>query len=185
MQIKGTGIRTNIEYFKLNYAQYYASFLEKLDSDLLRVYKDGDYSLAEWYEIKKYYLEPMTLFADIVGIKDKDAFARDIGRYSAQTTLTGVYKVFLLVSSPLYIMKKASRLMKTFYKDAESEVIDENKNWCRLRIFYFPDINSMLEHRIAGYGEKAIEMSNANPLYRVEKSLAKGDKETVIYYEWK
>ncbi len=184
MEVKGVAIRSNIIFFREKYGDYYSDFLKMLDNDVKKIYS-GDIDIREWYEIQRFYLDPMAFFAHVVNASDPIAFAREIGEYSASVTLTGVYKVFLLVATPKYILRKSSRLMKTFYNEAEAEAMEEGPNWFRLRILRFPKLNKMLEHRICAYSRRALELAHAkNVSYTIEKSITNGDQHSIILFSW-
>ena len=184
MYVKGVSIRSNIDYFKLHYPEYYLDFLNELQPDVREVY-EGNVDIEKWYEIKKYYTPPIEIFAKVAGIPNPIELAKDIGRYSADVTLTGIYKFFLLVTSPHYLMKKSSNMMKTFYKDADAKVIEKGKYWFRLRISSFEDMSEILEHRILSFSQRALELANCkNVSYTIEKSMTKGFDETIAFFEW-
>ncbi len=184
MFVKGVAIRSNIEFFKKNYGEYYDEFLTKLASDVKEVYT-GKVVITEWYELNKFYVDPIKVFAKVANIYDTIEFAKEIGRYSAEVTLTGVYKVFLLVASPHYLMKKSSKMMATFYKDAHAEVIEKGKNWFRLKISNFPDMTELLEHRILSFSHRALELANCkNVSYIIEQSITQGAEESIIFFSW-
>ena len=184
MYVKGVSIRSNIDYFKQHYPEYYQDFLNELLPEVREVY-EGKINIDDWYEINKYYIPPIEIFAKVAGIPDPIELAKDIGRYSADVTLTGIYKVFLLVTSPHYLMKKSSSMMKTFYKDADAKVIEKGKNWFRLRIANFQGMSEILEHRILSFSQRALELTNCkNVTYTIEKSMAKGHDETIAFFEW-
>ncbi len=184
MEVKGVAIKSNIDFFREKYNSYYASFLEKLDDDVRVVY-EGRVDIAQWYEIKNYYLKPMQIFADVAKVEDNIEFAKSIGIYSANVTLTGIYKIFIFMATPQYVLKKASSMMKTFYKDAVGEIIESGANWCKLQISNFPDLNNMLEHRIAAFSQRALELASAkNVKYIIEFSITKGNDKSVIFFHW-
>jgi hypothetical protein len=184
MYVKGVAIQSNIDFFKKNYGEYYEEFLSRLASDVKKVY-EGNITITDWYEINKFYIDPMRVYAQVANIYDIIEFAKEIGRYSADVTLTGIYKVFLLVASPVYLMKRSSKMMATFYKNANAEIIDKGKSWFRLKISNFPELTDFLEHRILAFSQRALELANCkNVSYIIEQSITQGKDESIIFFSW-
>lgn len=107
-----------------------------------------------------------------------------MGKYSAEIGLKGVYKVFLLVASPQYLMKRATRTMETFYQPSEIAVTEQNGIYT-VSIKKFKGITEALEYRIAGWIAKALELCKCkNIQYKLNSQISKGDLTTAIEFRW-
>jgi len=105
--------------------------------------------------------------------------------YSAEVALTGVYKVFLLVATPQYLMKRASRMMETFYTPSEIEVSETGSKLIIMKIKKFEGITKPLEYRFAGWCVKALELCKCkNITYKITSHISAGQPSTIIEYRW-
>ncbi len=184
MYASGLIVRSNIRFFKEMYKEYYIDFLRKLDSDVKEVYEKGPIT-SKWYELRRFFIEPMEIYAQVSNITDNIEFAKEIGRYSAEISLTGIYRLFLLLLNRNFLIKRASLIIKKFYKGADATIYEKDKNWFKLKIVDFPEMTQMLEHCICAFIERALEISKANDVkYVIEQSITKGNKESNILFSW-
>ena len=73
------------------------------------------------------------------------------GRFSAEVGLSGLYKVFVVISTPTFLIKRASRVLATFYSPTEVKVIDSSDDSMLVHFSKLPVKNEYLEYRIAGW----------------------------------
>ena len=105
MKIKGTGIKTTRDFIKTRFPEKYNEWLTTLPESSRKIYTDP-ISISEWYSIKEGYLIPVDKMIEFFFENDVDTGAEALGKYSAETALKGVYKVFLLVATPAFLMKR-------------------------------------------------------------------------------
>ena len=109
----------------------------------------------------------------------------EMGRFSADIALKGVYKVFLLIASPGFLMKRASKIISTFYIPSEVNIAESSAKSVTLEVLRFDEIDLALEYRIAGWCQRALELANCNNVkYKILQFLSKGDAKTIIEFYW-
>ena len=65
------------------------------------------------------------------------------------------------------------------------EVIENEKDHMCIRAIEFPEIDSFIEHRIAGWIERALEISGCrNVLVEIPESIAHGARYTEFKAKW-
>ena len=117
---------------------------------------------------------------------DKKKGAWESGRYSAKMGLTGIYKVFVLISSPTFLLKRATRVIATFYDPTDLTVADTTDNSMVIQFTQLPIKNELIEYRIAGWMEMALEICGCKNLkVDITKSMAQGSSifETTINWD--
>ena len=130
-------------------------------------------------------IKPSRIAADLFFEKDVKKISWEIGRYSAEIGLKGIYKVFILIATPQYIMKRGGKILASFYEPSVLQVGEERNNGVNLEITEFPDPSEVAEHRIGGWIEKALEICGVkNISIEVPKSLLKGDDKTIYVVDW-
>jgi hypothetical protein len=93
--------------------------------------------------------------------------------------LTGIYKFFVKASSPSFIISLGGKILSTYYRPCEMKVVSSSNNTTIMHIIKFPGINVIIENRIAGWVQKALEISgckNVNLL--ITQSLTRGNPVT-------
>ncbi len=127
MNIKGTAVRAMINYINSHYSDHYEKWLSNLPADSKRLFYQTILP-SEWYPLYEAAIQPVIALAQLVG-KTEEEIAYEVGRYSAQEALTGVYKFFASLAKPAYIIKRASIMFSTYYDpiDVDYELLDPRK----------------------------------------------------------
>ena len=116
---------------------------------------------------------------------DYEKGAWEAGKFSAQKALTGIYKLFVKASSPGFIIQRASRIFATYYQPCQMEVLERTETSVLLEISNMTISDIVIEYRIGGWIEKALEISGAkNVGIKYLKSKAKGDAVTQLDIKW-
>lgn len=184
MEVKGTGIKTTKEFVNKNFKDQYRVWIDSLSPKSKELYtKTVEFS--GWFPIQEAYIEPVDQLIKICFDGNEKKGAEELGYFSAEYALKGVYKVFLLVASPQFLMKRASKIMSTFYQPCSIKVKESGKNSVELIVSEFSAINNALEIRIAAWCKRALELANCKDVtYKIINSLSKGGTETLISFEW-
>lgn len=184
MQVKGTALRTTRDFVKTRFPEYYDRWIGSLTPESKKLFTSTIDATA-WYPYREGYSVPVGKIMEICFNGDKRTGGEQLGSWSAEVSLKGFYKVFLLIASPQFLLQRASKIFTTFYEPSEIEASIMGSNDAILRIVKFDQIDESVEYRIAGWVRKALELANCNsPRYEIKQFLSKGDKATEIYFHW-
>lgn len=184
MNVKGTALTTTRDFVKTKFPSRYNEWLNSLPEDS-KLFYSSSIDATKWYPLNGGYMIPIKKVVDLFFNGDSVKGGEEVGRYSAEVALKGFYKVFLLVASPNYLMGRASRMFSTFYDPSEIGVVSMGSNSAIFRIIKFEEIDTALEHRIAGWILRALELANCKePSYKITKALSKGAESTDIEFSW-
>ena len=184
MQVKGTSIKTTKEFVKTKFPTRYDEWFKTLSKESQKIYSDT-INAAEWYDLKTAYTDPLEKIVDLFYNKNAQKGGEEMGMYSAEVGLKGVYKVFLLIASPQYLMKRGTRAMETFYSPSEIEVVEKGDKMCIIKIKKFNGITKTLEYRIAGWCAKALDLCKCkNWSYKITSHLSAGQSSTTMEFMW-
>ncbi|WP_436514736.1 hypothetical protein [Ekhidna sp. To15] len=183
MEVRGSVVSNINAYVKEahpdNYEKWISSLSEKSQELMERT------TSSKWYPINEGILEPTRIMCDLFYGSPKEG-AWKSGRYSAEVGLTGLYKVFVVISSPSFLIKRASRVLATFYAPTEVNVVDSSDHSMLVHFTKLPTENEYLEYRIAGWMEKALELCGCKDLsVRTTRSIAKGDELFEVQISWR
>jgi len=183
MEIKGTAVKSTIEFVRARFAERYNEWLEMLPTDSRAIMESPVYA-TDWYPIINAAILPTKAIGHLF-YDDIKKGAWEVGRFSAEVSLTGIYKVFIKLTSPAHIIDRASKIMETYYRPAEIAVVERPHKGVRLHIKKLPTNDAVIEHRISGWMERALEINNCkNISINIPLSLSKGDEVTEIAITW-
>jgi hypothetical protein len=185
MEVKGTGIKTTRDFVKTKFPSQYDQWLNSLPDKTKALYASAMINMAGWYPIKDAYLIPIDkTISMFYGGNIKDG-AEAIGKFSADIALKGIYKLYLLIATPQYLMQRASVVFSTFYSPCDIKISESTGKSVTMQVPTFPEMTPAVEYRIAGWCVRALELCGCKDIrYNIKQSLTKGDKLSEIVFSW-
>lgn len=184
METKGTAVIATRDFVKTRHGEEgLQKLMKSLDPDTAKSYSRIILS-NNWFDLQKMLVEPSVKISELFYNNDKKVFW-EIGRHSADHGLKGIYRLFVKVGSPQFILSKAGSILPTYYNpsEMEGEVIDKNK--FSVRIIKFEKYSDVVEMRIGGWIEKALEICGCkNIKIEIPKSFLKKDDHTQYLINW-
>ncbi len=183
MKIKGTAVKTILDYISEVHPEKKTDFLKGLPSASNEIFVNPIIS-SGWYDMDESMIIPTEKLGEMLGVSVEDA-AWKLGRFSSEKLLKGAYKIFIRVSSPLFVLQRASNVMKAHYNPGNVAVIAKTKNSAVLKLTDFGDDEKFAAHRIGGWIEKTIEITGfKNVKVTVSKENSSTDANYLISPEW-
>lgn len=99
----------------------------------------------------------------VAGLDSKEGL-RLIGRFAAESAVTGVYRIFLKVGSPEFILGKSSRMFGNYFQGVGAEAFrmaELRPGFGRLELARYPGGHPDFCRRLDGYFERVLELSGA------------------------
>lgn len=183
MEIKGTAVKSIPDFVKEKYPSEYANWIKALPPESLKIMTSV--RSTDWYPLKDAAIIPSELVGNLFFNNDPNKGAWELGRYSATVALRGVYKLYVKFSSPGHIISRASRIIAAYYSNSVLEVGERRNNSVQIIITKFDMPSAVIEARIGGWMESALEISGCKGVeVEISKSLSKGDLNTIIECSW-
>lgn len=130
---------------------------------------------TRWYPVDVALVEPHRTMTKLFS-GGSDRVVRELGRFSADYTLTGVYKIFVKMGSPHWLVKKCGQIFSTFYRPGSSVLVKEEERLAVTQFRDFPEKSGLVEVRIAGWVQRALEISGQKGVQvQVTRSVSRGD----------
>ena len=185
MEAKGSSVTATREFVKSNFGQgQYGNWVKSLPEDSAKIYSSSILS-TDWYPVKEGLIIPTEKICVMFFNGDMKKGAWETGRFSADYALKGIYRFFVKLGSPEFIVKKASAILPTYYKPSAMSAEMKGKNKASVKVLKFPDISGVIEDRIGGWMEKALEIAGTKAVeINVASSLVRGDEKTEYLIEW-
>lgn len=185
MEIKGSAVKTIYEYVKTKFPEKLEEWLSRLPPPVSAIYR-GSISPSDWYPLYDAAIVPTEVLSKIIFNGDIKKASWECGRFSAESTLKGLYRFFLMATPSKMIISTGSRILSTFYKPVDFKVADSSSGLAKIHISQIDDPNGVIENRIGGWIEKALEIQGLKVAnVEITQSLAKGDPLTEITIIWR
>jgi hypothetical protein len=184
MEIKGTAVKAIRDFVKTYYQDKFEDWLELLPAGAKQIYT-GTIDSTKWYPLSEGGIVPTLKIGELFFSGNYNVAALESGKYSAQKALTGIYNFFVKASSPAHILNSTPKIFSSYYRPGQLTIKNKKDNEVTLQISNMTQNNDVIEHRIAGWLYKAMEISGAKSV-RIEftKSMAKGDAITQLDIQW-
>jgi hypothetical protein len=185
MEVKGEAILSlPIFIIKQFGKRSYDKWFEALSPEAQGIYR-SEIDKNEWFPLGQAMSNPTILICDLF-FNGSPRGAFECGRFSAEYGLKGIYKVLVKLSSPEVLMKKASKIIKSYYRPSALEIVKFEKGGGILHITEFQECDKYIERRIAGWISRAVEICGvANVNVAIAKSIAEDDPYTEYRVTWK
>lgn len=183
MEIIGVAVKSIPDYIKKEYSDKYSTWMNSLHHNSKKVFLQGVIS-NHWYPIEDAAILPTQKMGELL-FNDPKKGAWETGKHSAETALTGIYKIYVKLSTPNHIINRASRIFQAYYRPAEIITKNAKSKSVEVHITEFSKPDEVIEYRIGGWIKRALELSGCNGVeFVIDKSLMKGDKETLYMINW-
>lgn len=184
MEVKGTAVKSIPEFVKKVFPDRYYEWLDTLPAETKMIIKEG-VAANKWYPLMEAAIIPTSKIGELFYNGDSLKGAWECGKYSADVALQGIYKIYVKFSKPRHIVERAGRIFSAYYNPSTLEATNfaEKSVDVVMRAFDMP--SSVIEHRIGGWMVRALEISGCKDVnVTINKSLVKGDKETIYNITW-
>lgn len=184
MKIKGLTLRTTPDFVRKFYPERFQEWLNALPESSRQI-MSNHIVVNEWYPMEDSLTIPLKMVGQVFFGNDWKRASWELGRYDAEETLTGIYKLYVKFGSPSHLISRAGRIMAAYYDNAQIQVTQSQKNRVVLHITRFDQPDEAIEYNMAGWMEKALEISGCKEV-RIEltKSLARKDPVSEFVLSW-
>ncbi|MEA2043684.1 MAG: hypothetical protein U9N85_14175 [Bacteroidota bacterium] len=139
---------------------------------------------SAWYPLKEAFLIPIeqmgVLFYDSV-----EEAAVESGKHSAESSLKGIYKIFVKVLSPSYVIKRGTNVFSSYYKPAKIKAESTSKHTAKITVHNFKKEEITIIHRISGWIKRAAEITGATNIEtKISESDLDGETVFIIDVNW-
>jgi hypothetical protein len=158
VQVSGHLLRARYAFLRTLGEDEFARFLSELSAETRTVFETGPLE-THWYPLDLY--SEATRVADTV-LGDGDMkLIEQMGRYSAEQTLTGAFRGLLFrFGNPNFALKRAAKAWRKHFDAGTMEVIESESDFAELRLSELPRdaMGPELVHATVGWLLRAIEL---------------------------
>lgn len=177
MNVSGHVLRSRYLFLKSLGDEAVEAVAAELSPRVQQLVLDGPLE-TQWYPFDD-VIELMVTTDRICGSGDL-SLCHDMGRFSCETNLTGIYRIFFRFGSLNFILKRAAKAFRAQYDSGDMEVLEANSDSCRLRLNDFPKPHRAHCLAIGGWMLRAGELTGESIVDHNETCRANGDE----HCEW-
>ncbi len=156
-EVKGSVIAATVDFARARFGDEGCNqWLAALPSDSQEIVRTP--LASSWYDLTCGLIAPTRVLCDLF-MNGRASATREIGRYSADKTLTGIYRVLLKLGSPSFTCKKAPIAMMTLYRPGKATVVALGEGTCTVRVHNLGDTGGFVEERMVGFVARALELA--------------------------
>ncbi len=185
LELKGSAIQGHIDFVRDTFGEDKLKQWVAALSPEAREIVEGAVLQSKWYKGEHIVVELRAKICQLFyGGSPRGVW--EFGRYSADTGLKGVYKVFLKVGSPGWIAERSALIFSQYHKPGDLQAVSSGKNLTVLQLTDFPERTGLVEQTIAGFIERAVELSGGRDVVvDLTKSFSQGHEYTEFRVSWK
>ncbi len=183
MQVKGSAVKVTPEFVKTKFPNEYFKWIDSLPDESKKILSGAIYA-TDWFNLTDSLTIPTEKVSQLFFKNDLEA-ASELGKFSADSALKGIYKIFVRVSSPVFVINRASSVFSTYYNPADIKVIESSNDSVSLGIGGFKLRDELVLYRIAGWMNRTIEITQKSVVkVEVVKNIEKDTIQAIIKAQW-
>jgi hypothetical protein len=173
VNVSGHVLRSRYNYVRKHGDDAYAKVVAELQPDTAQVFEEGVLE-TRWY--------PFDLLMDVMTVTDRVLGNGDLSRcyemgaYSCEQNLTGIYRMFFRFGSIKFILGRAAKAFRSQYDAGEMQKLDSEDRTAVLRLVDFPAPHRAHCLAIKGWMVKAAELTGDEIMEITETCRALGDE---------
>lgn len=184
MRVKGTAVKSIQEFVQTQHSSKYAEWL-KVMPEASRVIMSKSVFVSDWYSARDAAIEPTIAIGKVIFNGDAVKAGWETGRFSSESALSGVYKIFVKMATPQFIIARAGKILPSYYDPAELSIKETGSKHVVMIVSRLPVNHEVLEARIFGWVQRALEVTGCkNVKISPTKSMTKGDSITELMITW-
>lgn len=137
-----------------------------------------------WYPLTEFVVKPTESYCDLFFGSLKEG-SWECGRYSADLGASRFLKLFIRIGTTNILLQRAKDILPKYYNPCKMELTRADSKSAILKVTEFPEMSEIIEQRIGGFIERAVEISGRDSVtIEIENSLLNGDSSTDYLIDW-
>lgn len=170
VSVKGSAVTARIRWVRELYGEPGFKRLKEALPPEHRTFLEGRILPHEWVPFELFVAVSVEL--DRIYGKGDLGLCREMGRYSAKVNLPTLYRIFYMLGSPAFIVKRAARVWDVHYSsgrlDAETRKNEDGTETASLKLIGFETPHRAHCASVAGWGEQSVTLSGGTMLTMIE-----------------
>jgi hypothetical protein len=171
LRVKGIAFRGVLDSLERLHPGATGKMLSRLDEDTAEAVRHDRFLTSGWYPVEQ-YKQVYTAAMQAVGRGPE--LGRELGRDATLNDFRGIYRLFTLVLSPEFLMKRAPPIFNRYYDTGKLELKTVQRGLAEARYSGCPGFDRLLWEDVIGGTIAILEVAGAREV-RVECLEGGGD----------
>lgn len=184
VKVKGSAIKATLAFLEKHAGEAKtAEILARLDPGDRQMLEET-MLVGNWYDLKP-LLHLMAASEGAVEVPQGRTVAWEIGRFSADFGLKTIYRLFIKLADPGFVVRKATQLFSTNYDSGSMDLVKAEPHEAVMRLTGFEEPDARFCQRLLGFMQRSLELSGAkNVRMDHPKCEARGDGHCEFMAKW-
>lgn len=184
MEVKGTAITVFPLFIEDRFGERaLENWLDSLPEGSSKFFREG-IDINRWYPYRQACVEPTVQVCQMF-YEGKASGAWELGRYSADYALMGFYRSVVKLNTLNLYVERGGVMIAEYYRPCRSRTVSVEKGRAVIRVEDFPESHILVENRIAGWMQRAMEIRGCHRVgVEMKRSLASGDPFSEYIISW-
>lgn len=185
MKIKGTSVLGTLHFVSKTFPEQTSEWIDSLPAESKKIFSNPVIS-GQWFSFSAGMIVPMEKIGEMFYSGNSKKAASEMGKFSAEEGLKGIYKIFVKIASTGFVLRKTSQIFGTYYDGASIEVVEQTANGAVFKVSGIEKQGRIFFDRVSGWMEKTIEIVNNKPINvsYIESEHSDGTLSAVITASW-
>lgn len=185
MEVRGNALTPMPKFINKNFGKEgMARWLEAISVEAHRIFI-FPIKPADWFPLHETLIKPTANIAQLFYNWDLKAAAWELGRFSADSNLKNVYKLFVKLGPAESFLNKISEFLYSYFRPSAVEIVEIKDKSGIFRITEFPEMDKAVEYRIAGWVQRGLEINGCkNVIIEIPKSLTNFKPYSEFHVSW-
>jgi hypothetical protein len=185
VRTKGTSLAAIVRFIRKNWGDNgLARLASAARSPDVAAVVTGTVLAGSWYPFA-YFTELLDAATALFG-EGADAFAQREGASCAEYDLRGVYRAFVRLTSPGFVIERSGKVWRQYYDSGELVVLEKADADVQFELRAFGSPHRGHCGTVLGWSHRAAELSGAAGVRSVHTTCrARGDRRCIFQLSWK
>jgi hypothetical protein len=139
--------------------------------------------VSAWYPFEDAVQKPMAALGQLFYGGDAEGNWKE-GRYAAEHDLHGVYRVFVRVANPQFLMRNTVSIWSSYYADSEAQLAEGRKDGAVLVLKGIEPACRHFDNHVAGWVERALEICGCRQINIAISNPEKGNTRYEVSWDY-
>lgn len=183
MLAKGTTVVILKKYItELHGSEGYDRWLKSLPPKSQDIYRQ-QLLVSSWYPFEDAVQKPMAIMDQIFYGGTTEGNWKE-GRYAAENDLHGVYRAFVRMASPQFLMRNTASIWSSYYAETEAQLVEGKKDGAVLVLKGIEPACLHFDKHVGGWVERALEICGCKQIGIAITNPEKGMTRYAVNWEY-
>lgn len=184
MEIKGTAVKATPQYIRKKHPDALSEWMDNLPKTSYDIINHTIWA-NKWYPLVDSVIYPTITAGQMFFHGNIQQASWEIGRFSALESLSGIYKAFIRIAKPGFLLNQYRSIFSAYYRGADISYQKHAEREYSFLIGTFKKEEEPVVFRIAGWMQGALELTRSDNIdIRVKRVAGLKPGSFLLFVRW-